>query len=39
MEPQSKLLQHLRGAGIIALSNLPLIQNKVAQSLIFGVLK
>ncbi len=37
LESNNKLLAHLRGAGVIALSNLPQIKNFVARSLIFGL--
>lgn len=37
METSSKLLAHLRGAGIIGLSNVPFAQNIIARSLIFGI--
>lgn len=37
LESNNKLLAHLRGAGVIALSNLPLLKNFVARSLIFGL--
>lgn len=36
MEPQSRLLQHLRGAGIIGLSAMPKLQNTLAEHLIYG---
>jgi 2-octaprenyl-6-methoxyphenol hydroxylase len=37
LESKSKTVGHLRGVGIIALSNMPPVQNFVARSLIFGV--
>lgn len=37
METNNQLLAHLRGAGIIGLSNLPFAQNIIARSLIFGI--
>lgn len=37
LETKNNLFSHLRGAGIIALSNLPLVKNFVAKSLIFGL--
>lgn len=38
MESNSySVVNHARGAGIIALSNLPLVQNHLANSLIFGI--
>ena len=36
VEKPGRLFQHLRGAGIIGLSNLPFIQNKIAKRLIYG---
>ena len=36
MEPRSRLLQHLRGAGIIGLSAMPKLQNTLAEHLIYG---
>jgi len=33
---QGEINRHLRGAGLIALSNLPVIQNKIAKRLIYG---
>ncbi|MEN9946711.1 MAG: hypothetical protein RLZZ293_1097 [Pseudomonadota bacterium] len=37
MDYQNICWQHLRGTGLISLSNLPIIQNTIARSLIFGV--
>jgi 2-octaprenyl-6-methoxyphenol hydroxylase len=37
LESKNKIIEHLRGAGIIALSNMPPVQNFVARSLIFGI--
>lgn len=37
LEYRHKLIDHLRGAGIIGLSNIPALQNFVARSLIFGI--
>lgn len=37
LESKNKIIGHLRGAGIIALSNMPPVQNFVARSLIFGI--
>lgn len=37
LESQNFIIKHLRGAGLIGLSNLPFIQNFIARSLIFGV--
>lgn len=37
LESNNKLLTHLRGVGVIAISNLPLLKNFVARSLIFGL--
>lgn len=37
LESKSKTVGYLRGVGIIALSNMPPVQNFVARSLIFGV--
>lgn len=36
VEKPGQLFQHLRGVGIIGLSNLPFIQNKIAKRLIYG---
>lgn len=37
LDAKGELLKHLRGVGLIGLSNLPLLQNYIARSLIFGV--
>lgn len=37
LEKQGKLINHLRAAGLIALSNFPIAQNFIARSLIFGI--
>lgn len=37
LEQKSTIVKHLRGAGIIGLSNLPPLQNALANSLIFGI--
>ncbi|MDD3266910.1 MAG: FAD-dependent monooxygenase [Burkholderiales bacterium] len=37
LESQNFMMKHLRGAGLIGLSNLPVLQNFIARSLIFGV--
>lgn len=37
LEKRSFLHDHLRGCGLIGLSNLPILQNMIARSLIFGV--
>lgn len=37
LDSKSQLITHLRGAGIIGLSNIPKLQNTLANSLIFGV--
>lgn len=37
LESQNFIMKHVRGAGLVALSNLPVAQNFIARSLIFGV--
>jgi hypothetical protein len=36
LECDNKLISHIRGAGLIALSNIKSLQNVIANSLIFG---